>query len=76
VETPFGRISGNIDRVGPCSPRSKNKYKDVRATKRKQIIERAKFILTGMFIPCAESQEIAEEVRQSVRVDEISIWKK
>ncbi len=50
---------------------------DVRATKRHQIIERAKFILTGMFdenLP--ESQEIADQVRQSVRVEEMQFFGK
>ncbi|MGD9779621.1 DNA primase DnaG [Methanomethylovorans sp.] len=67
-----------IDRVGPCSAKIEiTNIEDVRATKRKQIIERAKFILTGMFdtnVP--ESQEIAEEVRQSVRVEEMQYFGK
>lgn len=67
-----------IDRVGPCSAKIEiTNIEDVRATKRKQIIERAKFILTGMFdtnVP--ESQEIADEVRQSVRVEEMQYFGK
>src|SRR6056297_1266191 len=53
-----------IDRVGPCSAKIEvAQVEDVRATKRRQIMERAKFILTGMFdenLP--ESQEIADKV--------------
>lgn len=62
-----------IDRVGPCIARIElEKMVDVRAAKRKHIIERAKYILTEMYnqtVP--ESQEIAEEVKKSVRVEEI-----
>ncbi|WP_292464925.1 DNA primase DnaG [Methanolobus sp.] len=67
-----------IDRVGPCSAKIEiTQMEDVRATKRHQIIERAKFILTGMFdenLP--ESQEIADQVRQSVRVEEMEYFGK
>lgn len=67
-----------IDRVGPCSAKIEvNNIEDVRATKRKQIIERAKFILTDMFdTNLPESQEIAEEVRQSVRIEEMQYFGK
>ena len=67
-----------IDRVGPCSAKIEVTHiEDVRATKRQQIIERAKFIFKGMFdenLP--ESQEIADEVRQSVRVEEMQYFGK
>jgi DNA primase len=67
-----------IDRVGPCSAKIEVTHiEDVRATKRQQIIERAKFIFKGMFdenLP--ESQEIADEVRQSVRVEEMQYYGK
>ncbi len=67
-----------IDRVGPCSAKIEISHiEDVRATKRQQIIERAKFIFKGMFdenLP--ESQEIADEVRQSVRVEEMQYFGK
>ncbi|MEZ5334289.1 MAG: DNA primase DnaG [Methanolobus sp.] len=67
-----------IDRVGPCSAKIEITHiEDVRATKRHQIIERAKFIFKGMFdenLP--ESQEIADEVRQSVRVEEMQYFGK
>lgn len=67
-----------IDRVGPCTAKIEvSQVEDVRATKRKHIVERAKFILTDMFdenLP--ESQEIAEEVRQSVRIEEMQHYGK
>ena len=63
-----------IDRVGPCIAHIKlDKMVDVRAAKRRHIIDRAKYILTDMFnqtVP--ESQEIAEEVKKSVRIEEIT----
>jgi len=67
-----------IDRVGPCTAKIEvTQVEDVRATKRKQIIDRAKYILTDMFdenLP--ESQEIADEVRQSVRIEEMQYYGK
>ncbi|AKB26745.1 DNA primase [Methanosarcina siciliae C2J] len=67
-----------IDRVGPCSAKIEVfQVEDVRAVKRKKIIERAKLIFTKMFdetVP--ESQELADEVRQSVRVDELTHYGK
>ncbi len=63
-----------IDRVGPCiSKISVTKIEDVRSSKRQQIIERAKHILTGMFdesVP--ESQELTDAVKQAVRVEEVT----
>jgi len=63
-----------IDRVGPCiSKISVTKIEDVRSSKRQQIIERAKHILTAMFdenVP--ESQELTDAVKQAVRVEEVT----
>jgi DNA primase len=65
-----------IDRIGPCiSNISVVKIEDVRTSKRKQVVERAKQILTSMFdemLP--ESQEIVDEVRQSVRIEEMTTY--
>lgn len=63
-----------IDRVGPCIARMKvQKISDVRAEKRKQIVDGAKKILTSMFKDeLLESEKIIESVRQAVRVEEIS----
>jgi DNA primase len=63
-----------IDRVGPCiSKISVTKIEDVRSSKRQQIIERAKHILTAMFdetVP--ESQELTDAVKSAVRVEEVT----
>jgi len=67
-----------IDRIGPCiSNISIMKIEDVRSAKRKQIVERAKQVLTAMFdetLP--ESQEIIDEVRQSIRIEEMTTYGK
>lgn len=62
-----------IDRVGPCEARIRViKIEDVRATKRKYIIERAKEILeTLMEEEIPESQELTEEVKKAVRAKEL-----
>ena len=67
-----------IDRVGPCSAKIDIVHiEDVRATKRKHIVNRAKFILTSMFdVGMPESQEIAAEVRESVRMEEMQYYGK
>jgi DNA primase len=67
-----------IDRIGPCvSNINVSRIEDVRSSKRKQVIERAKVILTELFdenVP--ESQEITEEVKQAVRVEEMIFYGK
>ncbi len=67
-----------IDRVGPCIAHiTLEKVVDVRASKRKQIIEKAKYVLTEMFDQTVlESQEITEEVKKAVRIEEITVWGK
>jgi DNA primase len=63
-----------IDRVGPCIARiAVNRIEDVRAAKRRYVIERAKRILVEMFDEnILETEEITEEIKQSVRVEEIT----
>ena len=67
-----------IDRIGPCVANiNVGKIEDVRTSKRKQVVDRAKHILTVMFdemLP--ESQEIVDEVRQSVRIEEMTAYGK
>jgi len=67
-----------IDRIGPCiSNIAIAKIEDVRSAKRKQIVDRAKQVLTAMFdemLP--ESQEIIDEVRQSIRIEEMTTYGK
>lgn len=63
-----------IQRIGPCNARVKvTNIEDVRVSKRQFVIERAKQLLKTMsdkILP--DSQEIAEEVAQSIRVMEIT----
>ncbi|HWQ20492.1 MAG TPA: DNA primase DnaG, partial [Methanotrichaceae archaeon] len=63
-----------IDRVGPCIAHiAVNKIEDVRASKRKYVIDRAKRILVEMFDEnILETEEITEEIKQSVRIEEIT----
>jgi len=67
-----------IDRVGPCiASISVTKIEDVRASKRRQIVDQAKDILLHKFdesLP--ESQELTESVKQAVRVDELVFYGK
>ncbi|NOY10506.1 MAG: DNA primase [Archaeoglobi archaeon] len=62
-----------IERVGPCAAKIKViKIEDVRASKRKKIVERAKDILRELFEePEIESEKIADLVRQAIRTEEI-----
>ncbi|MCW7075995.1 MAG: DNA primase DnaG [Candidatus Syntrophoarchaeum sp.] len=63
-----------IDRVGPCNAKiTLDRIEDVRAAKRVAIISRAKELLKNMIEHGSpESQEITEEVKQAVRVEEIA----
>ncbi|MEW6062798.1 MAG: DNA primase DnaG [Nanoarchaeota archaeon] len=62
-----------IQRIGPCDSRVKvEKIEDVRISKRNYVVERAKELLknlTEAVLP--DSQEITDEVAQSVRMMEI-----
>jgi DNA primase len=62
-----------IERVGPCSAKIKVvKIEDVRATKRRKIVERAKDVLRDLFEePEIESEKIGDLVRQAARAEEI-----
>jgi len=62
-----------IERVGPCSAKIRvKKIEDVRASKRRKVVERAKDILRDLFEePEIESEKIADLVRQAVRAEEI-----
>jgi len=63
-----------IDRVGPCEAKiNVNKIEDVRSSKRAYVVDRAKEILKEMMdreVP--ETQELTEEVKQAVRVKQIT----
>lgn len=61
-----------IDRVGPCEASIKaDRIEDVRDAKRKFIVDRAKEILGIVEETAPETQEIAEKVKESVRLEEI-----
>ncbi len=62
-----------IERVGPCAAKIRViKIEDVRATKRKKIVERAKDVLRDLFEePEIESEKIGDLVRQAARAEEI-----
>ncbi|NOZ77482.1 MAG: DNA primase [Euryarchaeota archaeon] len=62
-----------IDRVGPCEATIKvGGIEDVRVSKRKMVVDRAKDILTTMVAEITpDSLEITDEVKKAVRVKEI-----
>ena len=66
-----------IERVGPCLARiNVEKIEDVRISKRKYVIERAKELLGKMFQEdTLDSQQISEQIKEAVRGDEISEFK-
>ncbi len=68
----------SVDRIGPCKAEiAIDKVEDIRVSKRKQVVDRAKGILTGMIKEGREEiDNIAEIVRQSVQVDEIEHYGK
>ncbi len=67
-----------IQRIGPCNAKIKvERIEDVRISKRKFVIERAKELLRNLMesvLP--DSQELAEEVTSSVRVMEVQEYGK
>ena len=70
----IGAAIETIQRIGPCNAKVKiGKIEDVRISKRSYVIDRAKELLktlTDDVLP--DSQEITEEVAQSVRMMEIT----
>jgi DNA primase len=63
-----------IDRVGPCrSTVEIDRIEDVRAAKRRQIVDRAKALLGEAFDGgILTSEELVEEVRRSIRIEDIT----
>jgi DNA primase len=75
IETAvLGASLETIDRVGPCEAKiSVTKIEDVRTLKRTYVIDRAKQLVKSMFTDVLpESQEITEEVKESIRIKEIT----
>ncbi len=64
----------SIDRVGPCKATiTSDEVEDVRVVRRKQVIERAKQLLNKVIEDGKiEGESIADNVRQSVQVEEIT----
>jgi DNA primase len=62
-----------IQRIGPCNAKIQvQNIEDVRVSKRQFVVERAKDLLKGLMdTVMPDSQEIADEVAQSVRIMEI-----
>lgn len=67
-----------IQRIGPCNAKIQvTKIEDIRITKRKQVVERAKELLKGLVdTTTLDTQEIADEVAYSARVAEIQEYGK
>jgi DNA primase len=65
-----------IERVGPCTAKITTKsVEDTRSDKRKYVVEKAKEILQGLVnsgVPDAD--ELSEEIKEAVRVHEISSY--
>lgn len=74
VETAIlGAALESIDRVGPCKAKIEVKsIEDVRVSRRKQVIDRAKALLQGLLDESkTESADLTGEVRTAVQVAEI-----
>jgi DNA primase len=67
-----------IERIGPCDAKIKiEKIEDIRVSKRKYIVDRAKSLLSNLMDKgMPDSQEIAEQVAHAVRVMEIQNYGK
>jgi DNA primase len=65
-----------IERIGPCEADIKLiGVEDVRSEKRKYVMEKAKEILKDLMEAGGESDEISDEIKDSVRVEEIGSYK-
>ena len=75
VETAIlGAALETIDRVGPCRATIEvRKIEDVRAAKRREVVERAKALLGSAFDDSMRSSsDLVREVRESVRIEDIT----
>lgn len=66
-----------IERVGPCLAKIfVEKIEDTRITKRKYVVDRAKYLLSKMFQEdFIDPQQITEQIKDAVRSEEISEYK-
>lgn len=64
-----------IDRVGPCiAHASVERIEDIRVTKRKKIVDRAKELLLNHFDEASiDSTELLDDVRESMRIEKIGV---
>ena len=64
-----------IDRIGPCrSTVDVDRIEDVRAAKRRAVVDRAKALLGAFEESTMTSQELVEAVRESARTGEITTY--
>ncbi|MDH5019447.1 DNA primase DnaG [Halobacterium rubrum] len=63
-----------VERIGPCRADVEvERIEDVRAAKRREVVDRAKELLANAFDEGAiDSDDILEEVRESVRVEDVT----
>ncbi|MFB6068595.1 MAG: DNA primase DnaG [Halobacterium sp.] len=63
-----------VERIGPCRAQVEvQRIEDVRAAKRREVVDRAKELLANAFDEGAiDSDEILREVRESVRVEDVT----
>ena len=63
-----------VERIGPCRAEVEvERIEDVRAAKRREVVDRAKELLANAFDEGAiDSDDILEEVRESVRVEDVT----
>jgi DNA primase len=65
-----------IERVGPCAAHIKiEKIEDVRNVKRAYILDRAKELLSKLYLESVpDVQELTEKIKEEIRVAEITEW--
>ena len=73
----IGACIETIERVGPCNAQIRvSKIEDVRISKRKYLIERAKELLIKIYAEgVPEIEEISEQLKKAVRSSEMSKYK-
>jgi DNA primase len=66
-----------VERIGPCRADVEvQRIEDVRAAKRREVVDRAKELLANAFDEGAiDSEDILDEVRESVRVEDITDYR-
>ncbi len=71
----IGACMETIERVGPCNATVVvEKIEDVRAVKRRYVIDRAKELLESLYDIGMEAEEISEQIKEAVRSSEITTY--